>query len=47
MTAPEDRLVIKVPTDIPDMGTAPLPIEPYISTEFLKKSATKFFEKPG
>lgn len=45
MTAPEDRLVIKVPTDIPDMGTAPLPIEPYISAEFFEKERDKVFRK--
>ena len=45
MTAPEDRLIIKLPTDHPDMGTDPLPIEPYISAEFFEKERTKVFAK--
>ena len=45
MTAPEDRLIIKLPTDNPDMGTDPLPVEPYISAEFFEKERKQIFAK--
>ena len=45
MTAPEDRLIIKLPTDNPDMGTDPLPVEPYISADFFEKERKQIFAK--
>ncbi len=45
MTKPEERFHTKITTQMPDMGTAPLPIEPYISAEFFEKEREKIFRR--
>ncbi|MGK2942938.1 MAG: aromatic ring-hydroxylating oxygenase subunit alpha [Immundisolibacter sp.] len=45
MGAQEPVFKMKEGTDIPDMGNAPLPVEPYISAEFFEREREKIFKR--
>ena len=45
MNAPTSYHEMKIMTQIPNMGTGPIPIEPYISPEYFKKEKEKIFKK--
>lgn len=46
MNKPNQQLPqMRVPTPIPDMGTGPIPVEPYISEEFFEKEREKIFKR--
>ena len=45
MTKPDEKFHTQVTTPMPDMGTGPLPIEPYISAEFFDKEREKIFRR--
>src|SRR3990170_1308099 len=45
MGAQEPVFKMKAGTQIPDMGDAPLPVEPYISPEFFEREREKIFKR--
>ncbi len=45
MNAPSSMHEMKIMTQLPDMGTGPIPVEPYISPEYFKKEKEKIFKK--
>jgi phenylpropionate dioxygenase-like ring-hydroxylating dioxygenase large terminal subunit len=45
MTAPAERYRTKYNTPVPEMGTAPLPVEPYVSAEFFEREREKIFRR--
>ena len=45
MTAPHEKLTIKLPTPVPDMGTGPISTEPYISPEYFDREREKIFRR--
>ncbi len=44
MNAPASTHEMRVMTRIPDMGSGPIPVEPYISPEYYKKEQEKIFK---
>ncbi len=45
MGATEQPFVTKYPTDVPAMGDAPLPVEPYVSRAFFEREREKVFKR--
>jgi phenylpropionate dioxygenase-like ring-hydroxylating dioxygenase large terminal subunit len=45
MTKPGEKFHTQITTPAPDMGTGPLPVEPYISAEFFEKEREKIFRR--
>ena len=45
MTKPDEKFHTQITTQMPDMGTGPLPVEPYISAEFFEKEREKIFRR--
>jgi phenylpropionate dioxygenase-like ring-hydroxylating dioxygenase large terminal subunit len=45
MTKPDEKFHTAITTQAPDMGTVPLPVEPYISAEFFEKEREKIFRR--
>ena len=45
MTKPGEKFHTDITTQMPDMGTAPLPVEPYISAAFFEREREKIFRR--
>jgi hypothetical protein len=47
MNAPTSIHEMKIMNQLPDMGSGPVPIEPYISPEYFEKEKRKYSNAPG